>query len=125
MKTIAINKIEFDIVKPLSSKAIKDKVCLKDTKTTVWFGAYDEKNLCGVAGSILKDGKGRIRGVFVLPEYRKLGIGSKLMEHIINYFKSNNACYIDQLSSNPNWWVKKSWKIKSTVKNGAWVYKNI
>lgn len=122
---IAIKQIDFQLVKPLSSKAIKDKVCLKNTNTTIWFGAYNEINLCGVAGSILKGSKGRIRGVFVLPEYRKLGIGSMLMQYIVDYFKNNNACYIDQLASNPNWWVQKNWKVKSTVKNGAWVYKNI
>ena len=122
---VKIEQINFKKVKTFTAPASKEKVCLKDTKTTIWFGAFIDNNLCGIAGSILKNGKGRIRGVFVLPQYRKNGVGSQLMEHIINYFKNNNACYIDQLASNPNWWVNKNWKIKSTVKNGAWVYKNI
>lgn len=122
---VKIEQINFEKIKLLSNLASKEKVCLKNTTTTIWFGAFIEENLCGVAGSILKNGKGRIRGVFVVPSSRKLGVGSLLMEHLINYFKANNACYIDQLAVNPNWWLNKNWKIKSKVKNGAWIYKNI
>jgi GNAT superfamily N-acetyltransferase len=122
---ITIMEIEYKQVKTLVNKAKYDKVCLKDTKTTKWFGAFIDKLLCGVAGTILKNGKGRIRGVFVVKEHRKLGMGSQLMKHIINYLSDNHACYIDQLASNPEWWVKNNWKIKSLARNGAWIYKTI
>jgi GNAT superfamily N-acetyltransferase len=122
---INIKQIDYKEVKTLINKAKYDKVCLKDTNTTKWFGAFIENMLCAVAGTILKNGKGRIRGVFVVREHRKLGIGSQLMNYIIEYFSNNNACYIDQLASNPDWWVKKNWKVKSLARNGAWVYKTI
>lgn len=118
-------EIDYNMVKTLNNKAKLDKVCLKDTQTTKWFGAYLDNVLCGVAGTILNNGKGRIRGVFVLKEHRKHGIGSKLMNYIINYLIDNNACYIDQLSSHPEWWIKNNWKVKSKVKNGSWIYKTI
>lgn len=117
--------IEYNIVKTLINKAKYDKVCLKDTITTKWFGAFIDGVLCGVAGTILKNGKGRIRGVFVVKEHRKLGIGSQLMNYIIKFLSDNNACYIDQLASNPDWWIKHNWKIKAPAKNGAWVFKTI
>jgi GNAT superfamily N-acetyltransferase len=120
-----VREISYNTVKPLASKALKDKVCLKDTATTKWFAAYDNDVLLGVAGSILKNGNGRIRGVYVLPEYRKLGAGRMMMDHIMYYFSDNGACYVDQLSSHYDWWVKQGWKIKSIVPNGAWIYKTI
>jgi hypothetical protein len=120
-----IRQISYNIVKQLESKAQKDKVCLKDTESTVWFGAYDNDVLLGVAGSICKNGKGRIRGVFVLPEYRKIGAGKMMMDYIMHHFADCGACYVDQLSSQYEWWVKQGWKIKSIVPNGAWIYKKI
>ena len=120
-----VRQISYNTVKTLASKAAKDKVCLKDTATTKWFAAYDDDVLLGVAGSILKNGNGRIRGVYVLPEYRKLGAGRMMMEHIMFYFSDSGACYVDQLSSQYEWWVKQGWKIKSIVPNGAWIYKTI
>ncbi len=120
---INIEPINFDIAKLLSSKAKKDKVNLKDTETTKWFGVYLDNKLCGVAGTILKNGKGRIRSVFVIEEYRGQGLGSSLMKFIIDDLIENNACYIDQLASNPKWWIEQSWKVKSVVKNGSWIYK--
>jgi N-acetylglutamate synthase-like GNAT family acetyltransferase len=120
-----IEKVNHNVIQKLSNKAKKDKVNLKDTETTQWFAIYGNDVLLGCAGTILKNGKGRIRGVFVLPEYRKLGLGSKLMQFIIDDLSNNNACYIDQLSSQPNWWLKNGWKTKSVVKNGSWIYKII
>jgi N-acetylglutamate synthase-like GNAT family acetyltransferase len=118
-----IETVNYAEVKKLLNKAKKDKVNLKDTATTQWFAIYQDNVLCGCAGTILKFGKGRIRSVFVLPEYRKLGLGSKLMKHIVEDLSNNNACYIDQLSSQPSWWIKNGWKVKSEVKNGSWIYK--
>ena len=118
-----IETVSHEVIKKLSNKAKLDKVNLKDTKTTKWFAIYGNDILLGCAGTILKHGKGRIRGVFILPQYRKFGFGSKLMTHIIEDLKNNHACYIDQLSSQPNWWIKNGWKTKSIVKNGSWIYK--
>jgi GNAT superfamily N-acetyltransferase len=122
---LKIKKINHSKVKPLIKFSKNDVVCLKDTKTTEWFGLY-EPNLIGVAGVIIKSGKGRIRGVFILPEKRKMGYGSQLMSYIIEYMESKGVSYIDQLSSHPNWWINKNgWKIKSIVKNGSWIYTKI
>ena len=120
-----IKQITYDEVKQFSNMAKKDKVNLKDTETTIWFGYYDNEALVGVTGTILKHGKGRIRGVFVPKDHRGKGYGQTLMEYIMKYFDKENACYVDQLASNYEWWLKKGWNLKSIVKNGAWVYKII
>jgi GNAT superfamily N-acetyltransferase len=121
-----IRIITHNEVKVFQSKAAKEGICLKDTKTTTWFGAFDDdNNLCGVAGTILKNGKGRIRGVYVDPNKRGNNYGSSLMYNIIEWLCSNNACYIDQFAGKPNWWVKQGWKIKKSTDNGSWVYKTI
>jgi N-acetylglutamate synthase-like GNAT family acetyltransferase len=122
---LKIQKITHNEVKPLISKSKGDKVCLKDTKTTQWFGVYQEEALCGCAGVIIKNGKGRIRGVFILPDCRKFGMGSKLMRYIVEYMEDSGVSYIDQLSSHPNWWLKNGWTTKSIVTNGSWIYKKI
>ena len=121
----SIQEISYTNVKPLIKYARHDKVCLKDTETTKWFGIYEKDRLCGVAGSIAKDGKGRIRGVFVLQEHRGKSYGSTLMNHLMTYFSNNNVNYVDQLSSHPEWWLEQGWQSKSIVKNGQWIYKNI
>tara|TARA_Y100001972_G_scaffold71073_2_gene86459 strand:- start:613 stop:996 length:384 start_codon:yes stop_codon:yes gene_type:complete len=118
-----IEQVNHSEVKKLSNLAKKDKVNLKDTATTKWFAIYYHNKIIGCAGTILKNGKGRIRGVFILSKYRGLGLGSKLMKHIIDDLIDNHACYIDQLSSQPKWWLNNGWKVKSTVKNGSWIYK--
>lgn len=124
---IVVTLIPYQQVKPWMGRAAKDGVCLKDTAGgTTWFGALDEQGaLCGVAGATLKAGKGRIRGVFVLPEHRGKKIGSTLMDSVLEWFCEQNACYIDQLSSLPGWWIKRGWKIKAPAKRGAWIYKII
>lgn len=121
----SIAEISYNTVKPLSSKASKDKVCLKDTPQTQWFGAYIENELCGVAGAAVKDGNGRIRGVYVLPQHRGKGLGSTMMQALMAYFDNKSVCYVEQLASQPDWWLKQGWKLKAPHKNGAWIYKTL
>jgi N-acetylglutamate synthase-like GNAT family acetyltransferase len=120
---IDIVEVTHDRIWHLNGAAKKDKVCLKDTNTTKWFAIYVDYHIIGCAGIIIKGSKGRIRGVFILPEHRNKGYSSQLMSYIIKYMTDENVCYIDQLSSQPEWWIKNGWKEKSKALNGSWVYK--
>jgi len=120
-----IKEVSIDVLLPLKNMAKKDKVNISEPSSNgKFFASYDEEgNLVGCAGIIVKNNKGRIRSVFIKPEYRGKGYSSTLMSYIIKYMTDLHVCYIDQLSSQPEWWIKNGWKEKSKVKNGSWIFK--
>lgn len=65
---------------PWSEKSFLDEA---ENPLAVYFVARDDKNITGYAGFWNVAGEGDITNVAVLPEFRRQGIGSRLIEAII------------------------------------------
>jgi len=66
---------------------------------------HDNGSIAGCnSGHLCSDNSYRSRGLYVFPEYRKQGIGKKLLEHTINIGKKENA---NMIWSYPRY---ESWK---------------
>lgn len=77
-----LDKLCFDI--PWSQKSFEDEA---GNNLATYFTARDNGKIIGYAGFWSVSGEGDITNVAVLPEYRKKGIASKLIESVIK--KSN------------------------------------
>lgn len=62
---------------------------------TTYFGFYVDNRIAGVnSGHLCCDMSYRSRGLFVFPQYRKQGIGTKLLLKTINQGKRENAKFV-------------------------------
>lgn len=80
-----IKKVEFGDIKHLSAKASKESVSISDTSKTLWFAAYVDNEIVGCAGIYEALPYHRLKGIWIMPEYRGKGIGKKLTEHRLEY----------------------------------------
>lgn len=74
----ALDKICFDI--PWSEKSFEDEA---ENKLATYFIARESGKIIGYAGFWSVSGEGDITNVAVLPEYRKKGVASRLLETVI------------------------------------------
>lgn len=74
----ALEKVCFTV--PWSEKSFRDEM---SNKLAVYLTAKDNKKCIGYAGFWNVSGEGGITNVAVLPEYRRQGIGSKLITEMI------------------------------------------
>ena len=120
---IKVDFISFDKIKKYASKASKDGVSVKNTGSSIWFGIYDNEELVGFGGLILKLPKARIKGDWVFPEKRGKGYGHELTKFRLNICKKyRNIKILEAYSLHPNYYkVKLGWSIKSEYKKGTWI----
>lgn len=67
---------------------------LEDSLRSSWdtlFAAEYQGKLCGYAALRVLAGEGEIQRIAVFPEYRRLGIGRKLMEAMVAFSESQGA----------------------------------
>lgn len=68
---------------------------LINDQTPVFFAVYDEDTIVGVnSGFSTLHGGFRSRGIWVDPAYRKKGVGSMLLNAVIDYARENGYSYI-------------------------------
>jgi GNAT superfamily N-acetyltransferase len=74
-----------------------------------FFGYYIDNNLVGVNSGHLCSDKGyRSRGLFVLPKYRKLGIGQKLLLATIEQATVEQCDYVWSYPKQSSWQTYKN-----------------
>lgn len=63
---------------PWTHRAARERVSLKDARATTWYSVTGR----GCAALMVLKGKARIKGVFVLKEYRGAGVGTALVDRL-------------------------------------------
>lgn len=120
---IKVDFIKFAEIKRFASKAAKDGVSVKDTPSTLWFGVWDNDQLVGFGGLLIKLPKARIKGDWILPEHRGKGYGHHLTEHRLTVCKNhNNIKKIEAYSLHPHYYKDRlGWKVKGQYKPNTWI----
>ena len=114
-----IRSVNYEEVFPFYSKAAKERVSLKTSKETWWYGVVNENNeILGVAGLLKVKIGYRIKGVYVLPDYRNMGLGGQLTEHLIQ-FCENRFSLIEAFAYNPKYYEEKGFTRYGSLPNGA------
>jgi len=114
--------IKFDMIKGFASRAAKERVSVKDTASTVWFGIFEnfyteESELVGFGGVIIKGSKARVKSIYVLPEHRGKGYGSLLTEHMIRAAqKIPHIKTLEAYAVNPKYYEALGWVSLQTAK---------
>lgn len=102
--------------KKLSDIVDLDAYAKKLSEKATHFTLYDEEKLIGFCPCYFNDDMskvGYISGISFLEEYRCLGLGGKLLQHIIEYGKEN---HFKEISVNPD--CKNTVLIHFFIKNG-------
>lgn len=93
---------------------------------TIWFGAIYDEELIGFAClQVNNDIEYTLKYIMVLPMFRCFEIGSKLLENITSFCKSNKAKYINAKYSSENhnipqinrFFVKNNWIVPQVEDN--------
>lgn len=117
---------EFTLIDPLVLTFSKLKKIISElgVKHNIYFYKKDEKIVGAITliieQKIIHDGKccGHIEDFVVLEEYRSQGIGSLLIDYVINISKQNN-CYKCILDCNEN--LENYYKKKGFIKKGIYM----
>ena len=114
-----IRSVNYEEVFPFYARAAKERVSLKTSKETWWYGIVNDNNeILGVAGLLKVKIGYRIKGVYVLPDYRNMGLGGQLTEHLIK-FCENRFSLIEAFAYNPKYYEEKGFTRYGSLPNGA------
>ncbi len=107
IKGLAVHVDQLDMV-TATEQDIRDSVFAPDTHVKVFVAENEEKNICGFTlifksfSTFKAIANYHIEDLFVFPEYRKLGIGAKLMNHIRDFAESEGSKIVDWYVNNRN-----------------------
>lgn len=120
---IKVDFVKFADIKKFASKAAKEGVSLKDTPSTLWFGAWEGDQIVGFAGLLIKIPKARMKSVWIIPEHRGKGYGHLLTQHRLDACKKNkNIRKIEAYSLHPQYFQNTlGWKVKGQYKPNTWI----
>ena len=107
---VEVRIVSFEEIKHHAYLASKERVSVKHTPSTIWFGIFDPK-LVGFGGLIFKKDKARIKGDFVLHQYRGKGYGHLLTKYRIDTLKKTGRIkIIEAYSLHPKYYKSLGFK---------------
>jgi len=107
IKGLAVHVDQLEMV-TATEQDIRNSVFAPDTHVKVFVAENEEKKICGFTlifksfSTFKAISNYHIEDLFVFPEYRKLGIGAKLMIHIKDFAESEGAKIVDWYVNNRN-----------------------
>jgi len=111
---IKIFKVSYSEICAYANAAKRERSIVSDQTGLTWFGAYDNGVLVGFGGAIAKKGSGRIKGTYVLPEFRGNGISKYLNAACFNFLvDEKKVCIINAFVTtdrNRAWYLKNGFK---------------
>tara|TARA_R100000995_G_scaffold81760_1_gene54858 strand:+ start:845 stop:1267 length:423 start_codon:yes stop_codon:yes gene_type:complete len=115
-----LREVSFEIVKRFASKGAKERVSISNTQNTLWFAVSYRNNIIGVCGLYLAKNKCRIKGDYLLPEYRGKGIGEFITISRMSIIKSLGYANIEVLTLHPQYYAKIGFNIHKETRKGIW-----
>ena len=70
-----LTEVSYTNVKSFASRGSKERVSISNTNNTIWFHITYKDNIVGVCALYLAKNKCRIKGDWIIPEYRGKGLG--------------------------------------------------
>lgn len=115
-----LKKVDYSTVKPFASAASKDRVSTSDGQKTQWFLWGDDVNTPAFCGLLQTSTGYRIKGVWVHPSKRGVGLGATMTEALIDHAVNNlMACRIEVFAYNPSYYEATGFKRYGSLPNGA------
>lgn len=108
--------VDYATVARWKAQAARDRVSVSDTKNTRWFNLASGEGFCGL---IEIGGMVRVKGVYVFPEYRGLGVGTAMTEELLTIAAATGKT-IEVLAYNPEFYELRGFQRQSQLANGAW-----
>lgn len=112
---------DFDDVKRFQKAAARDHVSVTNTKRTDWFIIRSGERDVGCCGLIqVREGRVRIKGIFVTEGARRLGLGTWTVELLEQLAREQGAKEIEVLAYNHAFYEGRGYRPLSQLRNGAW-----
>lgn len=124
---MALRRVSFQDVAPFKSAASRDHVSVADTRETFWFFYEVDGQMIGFCGVMRTALGGRIKGVWVKPEFRGQGHGTAMTKQLIQQ-ATDDLLFLrmEALAHNPAFYEGLGWeRIGRPMPNGAvWLARN-
>jgi ribosomal protein S18 acetylase RimI-like enzyme len=114
-----IEAVPFADVLPYAARAAREHVSVSDTRRTTWHAERLDGALLGFAGLLEARQAWRIKGVWVEPAARGMGIGNRLAHHLIRLAQDGCAPAIEAFAWNPAYYLAFGFVRYGTLPNGA------
>lgn len=109
-------EVRYAYVARYARQAARDRVSLADTQNTRWFRLGGHEGFCGL---ISIGGRQRVKGVYVHPEYRGMGYGTKMTEDLLKIAAWAGGP-VEVLAYNPAFYEARGFSRVTQLSNGAW-----
>jgi N-acetylglutamate synthase-like GNAT family acetyltransferase len=114
-------EVQYPEVKQFASRASKERVSISNTNNTLWFHIKDFSDLVGCCGLYLAKKKCRIKGDWILPQYRGKGFGEFITQCRLHLAKELEYDTIEVLTLHPHYYEAKGFTIHKETRKGVWL----
>lgn len=119
---IELKECEYLAVSKYASLAKKERSIISKTHNTKWFEIIEEGEAVGCCGIYLAKYKIRLKGDYVLPQWR----GRGLYTHVNNFRESyakeiHRVSKVEVLTLHPEHFKKRGYKMIKETRKGIWL----
>ena len=116
-----IKETQFESIKHFASRASKERVAIKPTQNTMWFALSLNEITVGCCALYLGKKKCRIKGDFVMLDYRGKGLGKLSVETRLQIAKKLGYKLIEVYTLHPKYYTSLGFTIHKELRKGVWV----
>ena len=116
-----IQETKFDDIKRFAGRASKERVAIKPTQNTMWFALSLNEVTVGCCALYLGKKKCRIKGDFILEQYRGRGLGKLSVESRLETAKKLGYKMIEVYTLHPKYYTSLGFTIHKELRKGVWI----
>lgn len=110
-------QVEYESIKGFRKLAKKDRVSLSETKNTLWFHIKRDEELMGFCGIFLAKNKARLKGAWLLPQYRGMGNFDFINDCRLKVVKDYGYEKVEVFTLHRNHYTKRGFNLVRETKN--------
>ncbi len=115
-----VRQADYSEVAPFKSRAARDHVAIAPTRGTYWFVYQHENDIVGVEGVIKTPTGGRLKAVWVKPEFRGRGYGKAMTDAVIDFAVNRlMMCRLEVFADNVRFYEGLGFRRFGVLPNGA------
>lgn len=116
-----VKECAFSDVRRFSSLAKKERSIVSETSNTQWFQIIEDGEVVGCCGCYITKKKIRLKGDYVLPQWRGRGLYTFVNNFRENYAKSLSIRNVEVLTLHPEHFKKRGYAIIKETRSGIWL----